>query len=65
MADFSDKHVRKIPTNLYAQAKAFAALDGMTLSEFIIAAIEQAVTKRGKETSRRGRGASALAVEPL
>jgi predicted HicB family RNase H-like nuclease len=43
----------ELPDDLHRRAKAAAALQGVTLKEFVIDALEQAVKQAG--TTRKGR----------
>jgi predicted HicB family RNase H-like nuclease len=47
----------EIPDELHHQAKAFAALEGKTLREFIVEALAEAVARReGNDTPSEGSG---------
>jgi predicted HicB family RNase H-like nuclease len=42
----------ELPTDLHRQAKAAAALQGITLQDFVIEALEQAVSRAGRGARR-------------
>lgn len=45
----------EIPDELHRQAKAEAALQGVTLRDFLIKALERAVASNGARTTRKTR----------
>ena len=45
----------EIPDDLHRQAKAEAALQGLTLRDFLIQALERAVTEHGTLAKRKAR----------
>jgi len=45
----------EIPDDLHRRAKAEAALQGVTLRDFLIEALERAVAEQGTRTKRKAR----------
>ena len=45
----SNINIRNVPEDLHRQAKAQAALQGITMQEFVIRAIREYLKKKGKK----------------
>ena len=54
MLDMARIHY-EVPDDLHRKAKSAAALQGITLKEFVLVALEQAVKQAGPAERRKGR----------
>ncbi len=49
----SDIYLRKIPEDLVRRVKAHAALQGMTMTQFVVEALEKVLKDEGAATPKR------------